>query len=147
MSDLRKISDDELKAPAGQFRVVQINEAPEAFGCSPEFFLVDDYPEKRFALDDWRARLQTRNKDTNYKVYADDGHVVDALGMHITEEERRAPPGKFRVIAADIQSRIIWLVADLDDKQRAIEYAKNAYEGPHTEFQVHDDTGATLIPL
>ncbi len=145
------LSEKDLKAPVGQFRVVKVNKAPEAFGLSPEYFLVSDHSDRYEALRQWRDLMQKNwredGPDLTYRMYNDEGRVVDALGVHITEEERKAPPGKFRIIAADICTTTIWLVADLDDKEKAVAFANGAYEGPYIGFQVHDDTGAALLPV
>lgn len=144
-----RLTEARLKAPPGQFRVVK--KQPKVVPAnSPAFFLVEDFPGRHDALERWRnlilARRRTGENDISYTVYDDQGRKVDAVGTIITEEERRAPPGKFRVICGDIASGLIRLVVDLDDRDEAIEYATTADEGPYTGFQVHDDTGAALIP-
>lgn len=146
-----RLSEADRKAQPGQFRVVKKQEPKIGLADSGKYFLVEDFPERYDALDRWRnlllARRQDGEEDITYTVYDDHGRKVDAVGTVITEEERKAPPGKFRVICGDIASGLIRLVVDLDNKDEAIEYAKTANEGPYTGFQVHDDTGAALIPV
>jgi hypothetical protein len=143
-----RLSADQLKAPAGKFRIVQIRKRRNVHDDKKEYLLIVDLDDRRHAVRHWQGLRRERIGQAviAYRVFDDQGRVVDALGVHITQQERRAPEGKFRIIAADAHSPVIWLVADLDDRERAIEYAKEAYEGPYTGFQVHDDTGAALIP-
>ena len=144
-----RLSADQLKAPAGKFRIVQTRKRHTAPDGKKEYLLIGDMDDRRHAVRHWQGwrRERVGQAIIAYRVFDDQGRVVDALGVHITQKERIAPAGKFRVIAADAHSTVIWLVSDLDDKEKAIEYAKEAYEGPYTGFQVHDDTGAALIPL
>jgi hypothetical protein len=154
MSDLdTRLKPDQLKAPPGQFRVVKVKKPKDGHADSAAYFLVGDFPERYDALVRWRdlaqASWRSDEEGLSYKFYDDQGRINDAIGAHIAEEDRKAPSGKFRIICVDFagHSSVIKLVADLDDKDKAIEYANNAYEGPYTGFQVHDDTGAALIPV
>ncbi|HTR18638.1 MAG TPA: hypothetical protein VMH91_01495 [Candidatus Paceibacterota bacterium] len=147
-----RLTEAELKALPGQFRVVRVKMRRAETELVPsEYFLVEDFVDRHDALDRWRTLLHEKRLEVKevlrYRIYDDHGRIVDAVGAIISEEERKAPPGKFRIICADIATGTIKLVADLDDREKAIEYAKNAYEGPYTGHQVHDDTGATLIAV
>ena len=146
----RPLSADELKAPAGQFRLVKQHQ-PKIGLDAVAFFLVNDFAEKSDALSLWRElmlakRPKEERQQIDFTVYDDHGRICDAVGVRITEEERKAPPGMFRIICGDISTGVIKLVADLDDRDAAIEYANTADEGPYTGFQVHDDTGKALLP-
>lgn len=136
----------DLKAPAGQFRLVRITSVfiPTA---SKEYHFLHDKTDKQEMLQEWRARMHSRDSRTTYRIFDDQGRVVDAVGTHITEAERVAPKGQFRVVCVDIATDVIRLVADLDDQADAIDYAKEADQGPYTRHQVHDDTGTALIPV
>ncbi len=142
-----RLVKDDLKALPAQFRVVKTVGPADAV----EHFLVGDFPERLDALERWRTLLDEEQRGTGdylrYTIYDDHGRKVDEVGIRITEEDRVAPPGKFRVICADIRTGTIWLVADMNDRGEAINYAKEAYEGPYTGFQVHNDIGEALIPV
>ncbi|MDO8514284.1 MAG: hypothetical protein Q7S50_01950 [bacterium] len=148
-----RLSPDQLKAPAGKFRVVKVQTPKDGLADSAAFFLVEDFPDRYDALVRWRdlaqAGWRSDEEGISYRFYDDQGRINDAIGAHVTEGDRKAPPGKFRIICVDFAGHppAIKLVTDLDDRDAAIEYAKTAYEGPYTGFQVHDDTGAALIPV
>lgn len=140
----RRISKADARALPGRFRLLMMAPSKQP----TDYFNMGDYSEKYGALDAWRKLLRKkRDRAVKYIICDDQGRQVDAVGTIITEEERKAPPGKFRVICGDIASGVIWLVVDLDDRDEAIDYAKTADEGPYTGFQIHDDTGAALIPV
>lgn len=145
-----RLTAAELKAPAGQFRLV-MGRTPASDANVVEHYLIGDLLDQHEAVRAWQKLNNpiTRQRGVTFTVFDDKGRVVDALGTHITEEERVAPPGRFRLIAADFNIRpaIIWLVHDFDDSDEAIEAARESHEGPYTGFQVHDDTGAALIPV
>ena len=147
-----RLSPDQLKAPTGQFRVVKALQPKGGSADSAAFFLVGDFPERHDALVRWRDLAQqswrSGEEGLSYKFYDDQGRINDAIGAYIAEEDRKAPPGKFRIVCVDFARKVvIKFVADLDDREKAIDYAVNADEGPYTGFQVHDDTGAALIPV
>jgi|GEM_PF-4402050 hypothetical protein len=150
MSDLRgkQIDQADLKAPTGLFRIVMAANTSGKMEGGTRHFLFEDYPNRHDALSIWRKLNHSRdNTDYAFYIFDDHGRIVDAVGAHITDEERKAPPGKFRIICGDTATGTVRLITDLDDRDAAIEYAKNADEGPHTGFQVHDDTGAALISV
>lgn len=68
----------------------------------------------------------------------------------IPEAERKAPTGKFRVIAVDMQTTdgLVYLVDDLDDVAKAIQKAngllKTKFDG-FFGYQVHDEQGNRLL--
>jgi hypothetical protein len=151
MSDLyQAISEGERKAPAGQLRLV-MSRKPVYAPNTVEHYLVRDYDDRDLAFRTWRElnNPTARPHDAEFTLYDDQARVVDGLGTHITEAERIAPDGKFRLVATDCNPNsdeaAIWLVHDFDDKDKAIEAAYLSHE-PWIGFQVYDDTGATLIP-
>ena len=146
-----RLTEGKLKAPPGQFRVVK--KAPKLVPAStPAFYFVADFPERYDAIKHWRDLMHQRRHvgqdGLGYSVYDDQGRINDAVGAFITEAECKAPEGKFRIICVDIAVKgvALKLVTDLDDREQALGYAKDAYEGPYTGFRVHDDTGAVISP-
>jgi len=145
-----QLTQAELMAPPGQFRVVKVQMRRGESALEPsEYFLVEDFPDRHDALVCWRDLAhQHMGENLRFQFYDDQGRINDAIGAQITEADRKAPPGKFRIVCVDFIGQItIKLVADLDDRGAAIEYANSAYEGPYTGFQVHDDVGAALLPF
>ena len=75
---------------------------------------------------------------------------MDPSWKVITEEERKAPPGKFRVVAVGtyLPSDPVYLVSDLDDKAEALKKAgellRTRFDG-FFGFQVHDEHGKGLL--
>lgn len=146
----KRITKADAKAPHGEFRIVMV--APS--NAPTDYFNMGDHADLWDALEHWRAFLRKkRDRDVRYLVYNDEGRETGVLGIRITEQERCAPPGKFRVVCVDVGPMTqggdasIWLVADHDDRTAAIRYAKKVDQGPYTGHQVHDDTGAALIPV
>jgi len=145
-----RLTENSLKAPSGQFRVVKKQPKLVPNG-SPAFYLVADFAERHEAIKHWRdlmlERRHSRQDGLRYTVYDDLGRVNDAVGAFITEQECKAPTGKFRVVCVDFAGNVVLkLVTDLDDREQALEYVKDADEGPYTGFRVHDDTGKVISP-
>ncbi|MDO8576037.1 MAG: hypothetical protein Q7R90_01850 [bacterium] len=147
----KRLTEAELKAPTGHFRVVKVQMRRGDSALEPAaYFLVGDFLKRHEALARWRDLAHKHmGEDMRFTFYDDKGRVNDAVGARITQEDRRAPLGKFRIVCIDFATEpaVVKLVADLDYREKAIEYARTANEGPYTGFQVHDDTGATLIPV
>lgn len=146
------LGSDQLKAPVGHFRVVKMRMRLTETELKPEaYFLVEDFGSRSDALQRQRELLDELRgigiNDFRYGVRDDQGHVVDALGTHITDAERKAPEGKFRVIYFDSMNRASRLVTDIDDRDEATEYAKEAGHQPYMWHEVYDDAGACVLSL
>ena len=75
---------------------------------------------------------------------------MDQNWTQITEKERKAPPGKFRVVAVGTQfpSDPVYLVSDHDDKQEAMRVAEELLKTRFDDFfgyQVHDEHSKGLL--
>ena len=155
MSDLyEQIPDSELIAPGGQYRVV-MSDSPMPGSTRATHYLVGDFPEKEQALRARRDHYMQPHEDTKFTVFNDEGREVGIYGIVITEAERKAPKGKFRIVCADIAPAVangtgpsFFLVKDMDDKGKALEVAQaeNELDGPWSiGYQVFDDAGNALI--
>lgn len=144
-----RLTGEELMASPGRFRVIMMAPAKQP----TDFFCMGDHGEKYDALEQWRGLMRKGGKhNIQFVIHDDKGREVGVLGTLITEKERRAPHGKFRVVCVDLAKALngkptIWLKIDHDDRKQAIRHGTNADEGPYTGHQVHDDTGAALLPV